>query len=152
MFGLFFYTFEFDLYSMKYACYFTLFTLILLSSCTKKQERMIAKSWEFEKIEKSVSGGPFIQEDLNCQNDDVWTFDKSGLFEINTGSNCSSSGIKGTWELSADEKTIAFTYDGFTGVYYDEIIELTKTTLVTIHDSGLQTPTYYKYYFKKVKK
>lgn len=121
--------------------------IITLISCTKKQDRLIAKKWKFEKIEKSVNGGPYVEESLDCKNDDIWTFEKDGSFSINSGSNCPSDQINGYWQIGADEKTISYTYNGFSGTYYDEIVELNKKQLVTIFDTGLIPTTYYKYYF-----
>lgn len=130
---------------MKYIL--SVLLLLTIISCTKKQDRLLAKKWKFEKIEKSVNGSSFIEESLDCKNDDIWTFEKDGSFSINLGSNCPSDQINGAWQIGADEKTISYTYNGIQGIYYDEIVELNKKQLITLFDTGLIPTTYFKFYF-----
>jgi hypothetical protein len=126
--------------------------LIVVFSCAKKPEKLLIGTWKVDKIEKSESGSPFHEIPLDCHAGETRTFTKDGVYKVITGTSCgTTTTINGSWILGADEKTISLTFEGFGGVYYDEIVELTKTNLILLYDSGLSSNTYFKYYFTKQK-
>lgn len=127
-----------------------LLTFLLLFSCTKKNEKLIVGLWKVEKLELSIDGSNFMEEPLDCFEDDIWQFSKKGEFNINNGIICGGSqSSKGTWRILEDEKTIAFTYDGAIGEYYSIIEELDKNKLVKIQDNGTIPATFYKFHYTK---
>jgi hypothetical protein len=132
---------------MKYVIA-SLVSLALLA-CSKKPSKQITGSWSLEKIEFSDNGGPFESQDLDCNQDDTWMFEKDGIFKISDGIDLcgSGEGTTGTWSVDDEDDIISFTYDGFSGVYTSTIVELTKETLITEHDPGFTTPAVYRYTF-----
>jgi hypothetical protein len=129
-----------------------LLLLVVSNSCSKKPAKMLVGTWEIVKIEKSENGNAFIEVPLDCQLGEIRTFTKDGNYKIVTNTSCgATTTINGTWSLGADEKTISLTFIGIGGIYYDEIVELTKKNLIILYDSGLSNTTYFKYYFTRQK-
>ncbi len=120
---------------MRIFIFISLTTLFL--SCHKKNERLLETSWKLNKEEFSHMGADFVVEEPDCGTDNIWYFKSGGEFVISQGIELCGNGMptEGTWRLEEDEKTIVFTYDGFVGEYFTEIIELTRNTLVTEHQS-----------------
>jgi len=116
---------------------FIILIFFILTACKKTNEKLIIGSWKIEKHEYSYDGVIFDDIENSCSTDDIWTFTKDGMVEVNQGLTCAGSSTpETTWSLKDNDQTIVYTYDNALGEYYSIIMQLDKKTLVTEFFTG----------------
>jgi len=130
--------------------------LCIFSSCDKDDEEgessPIVGTWQVVNYERKTGvNGPWsVVSDLSCRMQERQTYGQSGQFsQVSGACSGSTAGISGTWKLSADQKSITYTYTNYSGEYVRTVEKLNDSELVISWDSGTTTGAYFRASYRK---
>lgn len=114
--------------------------LLIFSSCTKEETPSdLVGTWKKVLVETRNAQTDWQADDRTCWADDVEEFSENGNWTLYDGTSQCNAGtgmMTGSWELTASNTKVVFTYDGVPGTYESTVVDLDKENLVLTYSSG----------------
>ena len=132
--------------------------LVVFAGCKKedpeeKTEKQFIGTWQQVSVEERINGGSWTDNTDQCALQEIIDldddYDHSFSQYSNNPSECGDQTYYGRWDVFDDGKTMVWNIQGIADPIKKKVVTIDGSTMITIHDVHIATPTQIRITYKK---